>query len=821
MNGLVASFDQFCTVKLKVQIMLRIISVLFICLISNSSIIGQDVTQLIRGTIIDGDTQTPLLGATIAVLSLDPVIGTTSNEDGVFRLDNIPIGRVDLAISYLGYQDKFISNIEVNSAKEIILDIALIESVNALSEVVISAETKKGGALNELAMVSSRSISAEQTSRYAGGFNDPARITANFAGVNNSHDGGNDIIIRGNSPKYVGWRLEGAEITNPNHFGDPSSIGGSTGSLNNNLLATSDFYTGAFPSEFGDALSGVYDVKMRRGNNEKFEGIFGFGLLGTEATVEGPFKKGYKGSYLANIRYSTIGAVIDLGIIPVDDVKLKFQDAAFKMYLPTNDFGTFTIFGLQGESSFTFLDINPGLIVTPGNDFAQSDLEEDFIKGSNLLNIGVNHILKVSTESYIKTSLLFSKEGVQDEVYENVLTGDLVRDPRLNFNSDLEKNSYKLNTQYKLKINNKNKFSVGIQFSIFEQNLNQSVLDEFDERKTLVGFSDNIASLKTFLSWKYIPTEKLSFVVGLHNTNILFNDKFTIEPRLAANYSLDSSSSLSFGFGVHSRMESIHNYFARVEVDNGAITTPNLDLGLLKANHYVVGYDKYLSKDLRIKIEVYWQDLYDIPVENNSNSSYTTLNEGLELNYVTLVNEGTGNNYGVELTVERFLQRGFYFLFNTSLYQSKYMALDGVERNTRFNGNYIFNFIAGKEIARLGKNKNQIFAANIKTFFGGGRYFIPLLRDAEGDIAVDVENELIFDLDKAYETKLDDLMNITFSLSYKWNKKNTTHELFLNIDNITNHQARLREYYDVNEPDGVAYEKQIGLLPNFLYRIYF
>ena len=796
-----------------------ILSIIFLAL--NLALFGQDATQSIRGSVIDQDTQLPLFGATISVLNLTPFIGTTTDFEGDFRLEKVPIGRVNLMISYIGYQNKFVANIEVNSAKEIILDIALVEAIGSLDEVVISATKKKGTALNELAIVSSRSISVEQTSRYAGGFNDPAKITSNFAGVTNSQDGGNDIIIRGNSPKYVGWRLEGAEITNPNHFGDPSSIGGSTGALNNNLLSTSDFYTGAFPAEFGNALSGVYDVKMRHGNNEKTEGIFGFGLLGTDITLEGPFRKDYKGSYLVNFRYSTIGAAIDLGAIPVEDVSLKFQDAAFKISLPTKNLGSFSIFGLQGNSDFTFLDINPGLIVTPGNDFAQTDIKEDFNKGSNLLNIGVNHIANVSPNSYVKTSLLFSREGIEDQVFENRFNADSVPIRIINFDSDLKKNAYKLNSQYKLKINAKNKFSSGIQFTLFEQNLTQSFLNEADDRQTLVDFNDFISSFQSFVSWKYMPTEKLSVVAGLHNTNVLFNNKYTIEPRFATSYELSNSSSLSMGAGLHSRMESIHNYFARVEQPSGTITTPNLNLGLIKAVHYVMGYDKYFSKNLRLKSEVYFQRLYNVPVENDSNSSYTTLNEGLELNYVALVNEGVGKNYGVEFTLERFLKKGYYFLFNTSLYESKYTALDGVERNTRFNGNYIFNVLAGKEFTGLGKKGNQVFAANIKLFYGGGRYYIPLLRDDNGKLAVDVEKGRIFDYSKAYQSKLDDITNITFSLSYKWNKKKTTHELFLNIDNLTNNQARLREYYDIDEPTRIAYERQVGLIPNFLYRIYF
>ncbi len=798
-----------------------IAAILFLILISNFGLFAQSPSQTIRGVVIDEDTQIPLIGATVTLLNTEPINGTSTDIEGIYRLEDIPIGRVNLMVSYIGYQDKLLSNIEVNSAKEILLDIALVESVETLEEVVVRASNKKGAALNELALVSARSISAEQTSRFAGGFNDPAKITGNFAGVTNTQDGGNDIIVRGNSPKYVQWRLEGAEITNPNHFGDPNAIGGSVGALNNNLLSTSDFYTGAFPSEFGDALSGVYDVRMRKGNNEKIEGIFGFGLLGTEITLEGPFKKGYKGSFLANFRYSTIGLASQLGLIPVDGVTLKFQDAAFKISLPTKKIGSFSIFGLQGNSSFLFLDINPGVLISPGSDFAQTNIKEDFEKGANLFNTGVNHIINLSAKSYLKTTFLTSIDGIQEGVFENIVAADSSIEKRLNFNSNLKRRSYKGNTIYHYKLNAHHKLSAGLQYTLIEQDLSQSLLDSLENRNFLVDFKDRINSLRSFLSWKYIPSESLSFVFGLQNTNIFFNKKYTIEPRFAVNYELNSSSAVSFGFGLHSKMESTHNYFARIAQADGTILTPNLDLGLLKAAHYVVAYEKYFSKNLRAKVELYFQDLYNIPVENNPNSSYTTLNEGLELNYVDLVNAGTGKNYGLEMTFERFLNNGLYFMLNTSIYESKYTALDGVERNTRFNGNYLVNILAGKEFPNLGKKDNQVFAVNIKAFFGGGRYFIPLQRDVNGNTAVNIEEGLIYDHSKAYEDKLDDLQNLVFSLSYKWNKPKTTHELFLNIDNLTNKQARLREFYDVNEPNGVAYERQVGLLPNFLYRIYF
>ena len=327
---------------------------------------AQDLTQTVRGTIVDSDSEAPLIGAVVSIVGSSPLIGTATDLDGRFRLEAIEVGRISLQVSYLGYENMTIPNVLVTSGKEVILNLKMLESLIKMKEVVITSSQNKGEAVNEMALISSRSISLEESKRYVGSFNNPSRVVANLAGVATTGDGSSDIIVRGNAPKFVQWRLEGMEITSPYHFNDQNSSSGGLSVLNNSLLATSDFYTGAFSPEYGNVLSGVFDVKLRSGNNEKFESSFGFGLLGTDFTVEGPIKKGYGGSYLVNYRYSTVSLIDDLGLVDIGGTP-KFQDAAFKIYLPTKDLGTFSIFGLQGNSNFTFLDINPGLIVTPGN----------------------------------------------------------------------------------------------------------------------------------------------------------------------------------------------------------------------------------------------------------------------------------------------------------------------------------------------------------------------------------------------------------------------------------------------------------------------
>jgi hypothetical protein len=793
---------------------------------------SQKLTQTVRGTIVDADNQLPLIGATVLIPGSNPIVGTTSDLDGNFRIENIPVGRTSIQLSYMGYETKTIPDIEVNSGKEVVLDLRMQESIIKLDEVVVKPKRNNGEALNEMALISSRSVTLEQTERYAGSFNDPSRIVSNFAGVTNTQDGGNDIIVRGNSPKYVQWRLEGIEITNPNHFEDQNSSSGGISALNNNLLATSDFYTGAFAPEYGDVLSGVYDVKLRTGNNEKFESTFGFGLMGTDLTLEGPFKKGYAGSYIVNYRYSTISLISDLGLIDKEELNgiLNYQDAAFKINLPTRKAGTFSIFALGGLDNCEIDDIP--LLQTPGENNFRPDIIQDYSNNNYLLNTGIKHVYRFNEKSLVKTTLSFSGTGIDNDVYESQVIEtvddqeDILRDTldrRINFKSDLKNNVYRGAITYSNKINAKNTIQIGAKYSLLTYDNHQSALkgDVNPARINLTDFNENISTLKNFISWKLRLSQNVTIVSGIHNMNVLYNKKSTIEPRIAVDWKLNNTNSFHIGYGSHSNMERIHNYFTEIKQDDGSVIEPNKDLGLLKAHHFVMGYNNRIGENLMAKVEVYYQYLYNLPVENNDTSYYATINEGLDYRYVDLVNEGIGKNYGIEITLERFLHNNFYYLINASLYDSKYKSLEGIWRNTQYNGNYLVNILFGKEFVKLGKKNNQTFAVNGKFFYGGGKRIIPLLRDDQGNLSVDPANNRYWDYEKAYENKIEDTYQVILTLSYKINRPKATHEIFIDLQNLTNNKGKIFEYYDASKPNSIGYYTRSGFYPNLMYRLYF
>jgi hypothetical protein len=375
---------------------------------------------------------------------------------------------------------------------------------------------------------------------------------------------------------------------------------------------------------------------------------------------------------------------------------------------------------------------------------------------------------------------------------------------------------------YSNKINSKNKIQIGSKYSLYNFDYFQNVWSDKDASLINVNdFKNHLSSISNFISWKHSFSEDLTIVAGLHNMNVLSRNTSTIEPRLSVNWKINKTNSVHLGYGLHSTMENIHNYFTKIPQDDGSFEEPNLSLGLLKAHHYVVGYEKRFTDNLIGKVEAYYQYLYNLPVENDITSNYATINEGIDYRYVELVNKGKGKNYGVEISLERFFDKNFYFLINSSLFDSKYKTLDGVWRNTRYNSNYIVNILFGKEFKNLGKKQNQTLALNTKVLFQGGQRYIPLIRDNQGNVAVDPENNRYFDYGKAFNKKLDDIFLLNLSVSYKFNRPKATHEIFLDMMNLTNSKGRISEYYDVNKTGKVGYITQFGSFPNLMYRIYF
>ncbi|GAB2794049.1 carboxypeptidase-like regulatory domain-containing protein [Rhabdobacter roseus] len=765
-----------------------------------AGVAAQDLTQTVRGKIVDHDSKAPVEFATIVVVGTEPLLGTISDNNGYFSIKKVPVGRATIKVSRIGYEEKIIPNLVIISGKETVLDLELKESFETLKEVTISSRQHKSELTNEMAQVSSRGLSVEESKRYAGGIGDPARLVSSFAGVGSTGDGNNDIIVRGNNPRFVQWKLEGTEIPNPNHFSQEGLTGGPISALNSQMLANSEFYTGAFAPEYGNALSGIFDMRLRKGNSEKREHSFSIGVLGTDITTEGPFKAGGKSSYLINYRYSTLALISSLGILDFGGVP-KYQDLSFKIVIPTEKAGTFSLFGLGGLSNIKTESFDPE---------NQEVVNEEFQQKGRLGVVGIRHLINLNKKSYVSSTLAYATNGSENSSLRAFDTPTLQED--LHFNTS--NTSLRLNTTFNYKLSNRHLFQLGTVYSHFDFNFKSRYFDGAAGKFVQTLDVDGTAQLsQSFVTWKWRATEKLSLVTGLHSQNTSQNQSVTIEPRSSLRYDLPRGQALTAGLGVHSNMTSLGNYYAITYDTEGNRRVPNTALGLLKARHYVVGYENKLSKNLFLKVEAYHQDLYDIPVEAG-NSSYSLINQQAEFPDRVLVNEGKGKNTGLELTLERYFADSYYFLVTASLFDSKYQAGDRVWRSTRFNKRYIANGLFGREF-KVGTSKNNSLGINSKVSWLGANRLLNI------DLKESVEKGYaVYDERNAFKKKGEDVFSLNVAVNYRINRSRLSHEFKVDVQNVTNQSAVIDLYYNaVNK--SIEEVKQLPLLPIVSYTLNF
>ncbi len=225
---------------------------LFIIIYTISQITS--TAQTITGVVIDQNTAQPVPYATVIILQNSQ--GTTTDSTGVFRITNLTVGRCDILVSNIGYEPTTIPEQLLSAAKNLNLTIELKPTPTNIETVIVRPRQRPDRAINRMSGVAARSLIIDDAKMMAGSIGDPARLAANFAGVTTGNLQENGLVIRGNSPKGIMWRVEGVEVFNPNHIaGGNMAGGGFVNIFGSNLLGNSDFYTGAFPAEFGNATS--------------------------------------------------------------------------------------------------------------------------------------------------------------------------------------------------------------------------------------------------------------------------------------------------------------------------------------------------------------------------------------------------------------------------------------------------------------------------------------------------------------------------------------------------------------------------------------
>lgn len=767
----------------------------------------QKLTQKVRGIVVDAASKQPMPGVVVVLLS-NSQVNTATDDNGYFTLSNVPVGRQSFQFSFMGYETYTVPEVLVISGKELELNISLNESLQQLKEVTISANKDRIKPINEFAAVSARSFSVEETRRYAASFADPARMVMNFPGVSNGGDMDNSIVVRGNSPKGVLWRLEGIEIPNPNHFSSLGGTGGAISMLNANVLGNSDFYTGAFAPEIGNATAGAFDLNFRNGNTDHYEHTVSIGTIGMEVATEGPFKKGKKASYLLNYRYSTLDLIesfMNLGGAQPD-----YQDGSFKLNFPTEKAGTFSVFGLGGYNrAYHIAD-------TDSSKWNDDNENINYDSRGKMGVAGITHQYFLNKDAYIKTIISgsYDNNGETDDTLNPA--NDYVKVP-------VSKTSYtnkalRMSVMYNEKLSARHTFRTGIIAQHIAYDMDYNFYDNDDKIwKNILSGDGSTQFYQAYFQWKARVTEKVTFVGGVHGSYLALNNKYAIEPRASVTYQ-PNKNKFTLSAGMHSRPDHISTYFYEKRNADAVRTFPNKNLDLLRAIHTVAGYETSLPFNIRFKTEVYYQHHYNIPVEADSTTSYSMLNAESVFSLLStnkqMVSKGTGDNYGIDISIERPFTNNYYVLATGSLYKATYTDYKGDTYNTRFNRGYQINIIGGKEFP-LVANGRKILGLNGKLLYSGG------LRESVIDLNKSIASKETVYVPGSYYTKQGPAyFRADASVYYKINNKKATHTIQLDVQNVTNRANYYFSYFDAGKGK-ITTVNQLGLLPNLSYRIDF
>jgi hypothetical protein len=770
---------------------------------------AQELNQFVKGVVIDKESKMPLTGANVVILNSSPLNGTSTDNYGKFRL-SVRTGRLTLRVSFLGYEDVILKDILIASGKETDLTVEMREKIVAAKEVVVTAGRQNRAGLNQMAAISTTTIRTEDAMRYAGGYYDPSRIVNAFAGVvTSNNDESNDIVIRGNSSRGLLWRLEGIEIPNPNHFGDgQGGSGGFYSAITSNVISSFDFFTGAFPAEYGNAISGVMDLNLRKGNSDHYEYAFQTGMIGAEVSAEGPVST--KGSsFLIDARYVNFGYLDKLNIIDLGSLNYapRSKDAVFNLNFPGTKAGTINIFGFYGGSALGEKAIRDKSAWKTDNDRWEEIQEQDATIA------GIKQLLPLKNGTgYLRSIVAFT--GFNDKYSEGYVDSSYIR-----------KNSYyhnfnfpagRLSVLFNKKLNQAVTFRTGMNLHFLWAGMKEIRLNGSGQYDNLVSNSAFGVLTQIYAQIQNRITENLEINTGLHAFYFSVNKDYNLEPRLGLRWQFLPGKFINAGLGLHSRTEAFPVYYRIIKNSQGITGDFNEDLSCSKSFQVVIGTEMALTENIGLKVELYNQRLFDIPITISPTGTYSAINTAEELPSSDLFSGGTGYNRGVELTLEKSFSRNYYFLLTASAFDSKYKAGSGVWYNTYYNTSFVSNLLAGKDFF-FGKDMRNSIGLNIKLMYRGGYRFTPV------DVVRSLKSKkIIYDTQNTYSSQLPYFMRIDGGIHYRRNCRGFSWLLMLDVQNVTDRMNVFRKKFSYSNGKIITTEDvSVGIVPVVNFRVEF
>jgi hypothetical protein len=758
--------------------------------------------QTVRGTITEIFTETPIEGVEINILKNGVSVKKTfSDNAGNFKIQDVELGTYDVLFKHINYESFISPGVEISVSKEIVFDVNMELATRSLNEIEVTPPKLRGKPVNEMATTSSFTIQADDAKRIAGGLDDPIRVAGTLPGVTSATGfSENFISIRGNSPRALKYMMEGIELPNPTHFSRIGSAGGTFTIFSLQLLDQSDFYTGAFSAQYGNALGGVFDARFRKGNSQKYEHVIQAGVLGLDIASEGPLSEAKKASYAFNYRFGLVGLARLIGY-PTQPI---YQDFSFTLNFPLAHRSNLKLFAIGGTS------LRDRSAIKDSSVWEESIDRTNLILKSEMGTIGGVFKHFITDETVFKATAAISYTNQIDNkqyVTDNYSTID----QRTNEYQSLP---ISFAASLKHKFNKRHYHISGVNYTNTFHDWRSSRYN-FNTQTFVTPFNGSGVSneFQAYSLSKYMLSNHWSINAGLHYTYYDVNKGQAIEPRVSIDYKINDKHSLSASYGLHSQIEHFATYWFTDKTSDNNLH-PNKNLEFAKSNHYVLGYKGKVWTNHSLRIEAYYQVLYNVPVDPTGTFSMINLSE-LQ-NIRILANSGTGENYGLDLGFERYTENGLYYIINGSVFRSYYTAGDGVKRSTAFDNRYNVKLLLGKEYKLKERGgKYKAFAWNTNLAALGGQPYTPV-----NLIESEIEQETVYDEANAFSQRDDQLIILDFTFSYKINSTKRRTVWALQIKNLfSNGNAIYREYDTVTKEEVTVPSSSI--FPVLSYRLEF
>lgn len=741
----------------------------------------------VEGQVVDVISGMPVRGAAVALSPGNVSLTAATDSSGHYSITAIPVGHYALRVAAMGFDTLEVPELWLRAGKQSVQRIELSPSANTLGTVTISAMARE-----RPAMLGVKAFTVEQSLRWPATFFDPARLVTALPGVAAVNDQANHLSIRGNSPNANAWLLEGVEVVNLNHTGNagtptdlPTLSGGGVNMLSAQMLGTSRLLTGVFPMGYDNALGGILDMRLRDGNAKRREWTLQAGLMGLDASTEGPIGTSTRSSYLVNYRYSTVGLLGALGV-DLGDEAITYQDLSFHVALPIGKRGEWHLFGVGGSSSNKFEAVH---------DTAVWEFDKD---SRNITYTSTTGAIGARMRTPVGAKANLSAAMVLSGAYQRREEERLRPDYAVGYRAETQLDERKLAGHVQLE---------GAAGARFHYEAGASLLE-----RRIEGMRNSTTSgwmVRPWVSGRWSLSEHVQAHVGMGVAWFTFSETAIAEPRAGLQWHMRHGRVLGLSAGMRSQMPQWQSF-----ATGGAGRV----IGPTRSHDLVLGYDHPVNGRLSVHAEAYMQVLKDVPIGPlmalDNFMVWSVLNAWDEPVRFPLATNGKGRNMGVEASVDHRFANQLFYQANGSLYRSTF-TLDGpTEHDSRWDGQFTANVLGGKEFKKAKNDRVRTWGLSMRLCLAGGfreQSIDQRMSAAIGQTAYNTPD---------WDAPLADLYRLDLRIYLKRDRKGRTGLWALDLQNATNARNEAFRYYD-HRQGGVVTKYQLGIIPNLSYRIEF